>query len=326
MINLSDSTIFVIHKDGSSVPFDSQELQSRLVNLCIDAGITDAWVAGDIALSVEFALLHRLRDSESPSVKAEDIDAIVIRVLEDIGFSRVADEYRKTLTAYNVTAKIPIAELSAFISRELDITGAQLVSISGKVRNSLISIGAEQPNGDLVLELAKHFRALAVRKISSADIEMPDFTSTGGAKVIDGKLIFDALSPGNKEFVEKRILKLYPVNLKIFQYLRIDVRLTGLAEKGNLAAPLTELSLAPHLLRLADVIDAVCLAADAICREKKFEDVVPLKLLLCFSDMTIFAREWMGCHTPAAVESASRELASALRSMLARVPFKVICN
>lgn len=325
MIDIGNGVVMIVYADGSSAPFDVSELQSRLIDVCLDAGMTDASVACDIALSVEYALTKRFRESGALNISSDEIASIVTRILEDIGYHFIADEYRKSIHMGNITARIPIDELKSFIAGKLNLSGVSLVSIAGKVHNTLLSIGSEHPTPELVYELASHFREVQMRK-TPLDIELPDFNLSAGSKLIDSKPIIEKLPCDIQEYITKRILKLYPINLRIFQYLRIDLRLSGLATEAGLIAPLTELSLASRFNRLAEIIDDICLVADFVCAEKGFGNATPLKLMLYFSDVSIFTREWMGCVTIPAMEKTSHELATYLCASLSRTPFKIICK
>ena len=195
-----------------------------------------------------------------------------------------------------------------------------------RVRNTLISIGAEHPSAELVLELARHFRDYVLKGKSSLEIETQAVHRSGGAWILDREWIEKKLPEETRIWVEKRVLMLHPVNLKIFQYLRVDVRLTGLLSDLPLKPPLTELSVTPLFHEPALAVDSVCLAADSVCRENGAGFAVPLKLLLCFPDAGIFTGEWMDCRTPPSAEKMSRDLAESFCSMLSRIPFKVICK
>jgi len=323
MINISNHTIFILLDDGRAVPFDSAFLQQRILDACLNAGVSDSWVAQDIALSVEFAISKTLNAGESGSVKAAEIDALVTRILEDAGYIDAAEEYGKVAGHY-LPENFRIAELRKFLEERLNLSGEQLASVAARVRNTLVSIAAPVPSPQLILELARHFRQIDTDGVH-LDIEIPKH-HFAGASLIESAEIQNKLSTETAEMVSKRILTIHPVNLKVFQYLRIGVRLTGLVTESKLSAPVTELSLMPLFYPLAECIDSICLEADSICLERNFADATPLKLLLDFTDTAIFTREWMGCQTPSSAEKTARELALSLASQLTHKPFKITCK
>lgn len=327
MINLSEETIFVVFPDGTSAPFDVLELQERLGALCQNAEIEpETWVPQDIALSVEFALLRKFRGVKSASIKAEEIDEIVHRILEDIGCVELARIYRKDSNSNrHHSANLQLNGLRKFLEESMNLSGDLLATVSSKVQNTLISMGAQQPSTQLVMELANYFREYALETVH-LDVQMPDFEVASGALRIDRKLILARIDQTTRDFSEKRILKIHHINLKIFPAMRLDVRLTGLVTEAKLVAPLTELAVEPLFVRLARSIDSLCMIGDGLCREQNFDSVTPLKLILTFSDVSIFAREWMDCSQPDCLERLSRDLAVMLSGYLARTPFKVICH
>ena len=94
MIKLSDSSILVVGSDGRAIPFEPEDLQTRIIKACISSGNKDLWIAQDIALSVEFAIVSQSQDSSS-SIRASELDSLVAKILEETGYSEVAGKFRQ---------------------------------------------------------------------------------------------------------------------------------------------------------------------------------------------------------------------------------------
>ena len=82
--------------DGTREPFDATALQTRLIGCFLAAGRSDSsFMAEDIALAVEYTLSHVERPE--PVFGRGEIDAAVIRLLEEAGLPDVAKIFRRGL-------------------------------------------------------------------------------------------------------------------------------------------------------------------------------------------------------------------------------------
>lgn len=325
MIRIGGHTILLLSPDGTAIPFDPAELQARLEK-ALEGSLApeDLHLAHDIALAAEMMLWKKLRNEPSPCVKAETLDLLVAGILQKAGLAAAAEIFRGNSILQDLCSKIPAAHLSIFLEEKLDLHGDPLARLSEKVFNTLRSIGANASSPDLALALARHFREVAAGKISF-HIKPPDFTPDRACTIRPEELE-ERLLKNSRMFFKKRILKVHPVNLRIFPAVRLELRLTGLADAEGLLAPLTELALAPGFIRAARAADEILLAADSLFRAHGNESDVPAKLLLHLSDAEYFTREWMGCTTTSAREECAEDLCRAFASELTRVPVRMTCN
>ena len=326
MIRIGEKTILLLFPDGRSMPFDPAVLQERLAAALADyVDPKDRAVARDLASAVEMALLSRFRQEETPCINAETLDEMICRILAGAGFKSAADAFlRDSLLNGNDLARIPRARIRTFLEENLTLAGEALERIVEKVEHTMQSIGADDSSPALALELAKHFLALSAKGIT-LPVETPDFTPDRAFTVLPEDLL-EKLSPEAKNCFEKRILKIQPVNLKIFPALRISLRLSGLAAEEGLCPPITEMALQVGMLRIARIVDEVCLAADEIFRARGCEAEVPAKVLLHLADGSIFTHDWMDCTNPKAQEKCAVSLCRMFASEMTRVPVKLTCN
>ncbi len=331
MIRLGDKTILVLFPDGRSVPFDPQELRCRLES-CLAGSVAqeELAIAQDIALAVEFALFARNPGSGAagaplPCVKAEALDALTMRLLQNAGCPAAAARYQRETGRYGCRGAVPMSQISALLADEFQLRDSELERISQKVFHTLQSIGAENTfNAPLVLELAKHFRKISTGTVP-VNIRIPDMAQDKMCTVLPEELLAE-IPEQTRNYFRNRVLKIHPVNLKILPVLRIDLRLTGLAGQEGLAAPLTELVLAPGFVRAARAVDGLCLAADKIFAAHGNAADTPVKILVHIVDASVFTREWMGCITPEAQTEYAAELGRAFALELTRVPVKLTCG
>ena len=155
MIQLSNTSIMIFRADGSSVPFDVEEIQTRIIRACIAAGETESWIAGDLSLSVEFALLS----THSRTIRESDLDSMIVRALEDSGYPHVAADYKRS-TSTGAVADVPVNEKTVHAALEpvLSLSGEKLERIVDKVVQALLGIGFEACSPRLMVELARHYR------------------------------------------------------------------------------------------------------------------------------------------------------------------------
>ena len=101
MIQLSNTSIMIFRADGSTVPFDVEEIQTRIIRACIAAGETESWIAGDLSLSIEFALLS----TKNRTIKESDLENMIIRALEESGYPHVAADFKRSAVTTAVDRK-----------------------------------------------------------------------------------------------------------------------------------------------------------------------------------------------------------------------------
>jgi len=326
MIRVGEHTFFLLAPDGRSVPFDPAVLQERIAS-ALGGGTDpkDAFVARDITSAVELALASRKNGPEDSSCfKAEALDELVVRILNGAGYRSAAEKFRREAIRNGDFVRIPLDRIRSFIEENLSLSGEMLDRIAEKVFHTMKSIGADDSSPGLVLELARHFLSAAAGGVRF-NIEQPDFTPDKECTIKSSELEA-ALPDEARSFFEKRILRVHPVNLRILPALRIDVRLTGIAEREALSAPLTELALAPGFIRAARAADALCLAADGLFRAHGNLADLPAKVLLNLADASVFTREWMGCNSVESQEKCAVALCRAFACEMTRVPFRQTCN
>lgn len=326
MIRIGEKTILLLFPDGRSVPFDPAALQERLALALTDyVDPKDREVARDLAAAVEMALLNRFRQEETPCIKAESLDEMICRILAGAGFKSAAEAFqRASILSGSDFARIPRDRIRTFLAENLDLEENALERIVEKVDHTMQSIGADDSSPALALELAKHFLTVSARSVSF-HVDMPDFTPDRAFTILPEDLL-SVLSGEARACFEKRILKVQPVNLKIFPALRISLRLSGLAMEEQLCRPLTEMALLPGMVRVARIVDEVCLAADDLFRGRGFAKDLPAKVLLHLADGSIFTHDWMDCTNPRAQERCAVNLCRMFASEMTRVPVKLSCN
>ena len=89
MVKPAEKIIYIQDHEGERVRFDPVELQTRLINCFLTAGLRESsYMAEDIALAVEYTLLNSNRPD---AVFGQgELAAAVIRMLEETGFPEVA--------------------------------------------------------------------------------------------------------------------------------------------------------------------------------------------------------------------------------------------
>lgn len=328
MIRIGEHSILILAPDGRSIPFDPSELQLRLEKLLsayVDS--KELTVARDIASATEMILLNKFRSDEpgqTPCIKSEVLDDLICRILTGAGFRKAAEKYRCETVANGGFVRIPLDRIRSFLEENLELYGDNMDRIAEKVFHTMKSIGADDSSPQLALELARHFQAVATGKVAF-NITQPDFDPDKDCTIQPDQLI-SRLSPESRSFFEQRILMIGKINLRIFPALRLDLRLSGIAARYDLLAPLTELALAPAFIQAARAVDELCLIADELFRKHGNEADIPVKILFNLMDASVFTRDWMGCSTTESQERCAVQLCKSFASELTRFPFKLTCT
>ncbi|MBR2428205.1 MAG: hypothetical protein IKB16_15835 [Lentisphaeria bacterium] len=323
MIELAMTSILLLDPDGRAVPFDPERLRMRIERALSKTGTPDSELAADIALSIEFALKSGKKKPDEPLIRGAEVELMTSKVLDDIGYTQAAAVFRETAEHGTFSFLVEITRLRNFIEQEMPGCGPHLEHITRKVHHTLNSIGANSAAPALILELAKHF--LLTMENSETPPPGLEIKFMPGKQVLTTQDIQAQLTDETAlMFLQKRVLSVQEVDLRVFPVLRFHFRLAGIA--GELTPPVTELALSPALLRVADAMDSIALAADKAWEARNPDAEVPLKTTLSFDDASIFVRSWMGCTAYEQEERCAASLAQILVSMTTRRPIHISCR
>ncbi len=311
MIEVSSNSVSILYPDGTSAVFDAAELSSRIAKSCISAGMPDSWIAEDIALSVEFALQTQLLNSVEKSVHASEIDSCVVSVLEDTGYAEVAEKFLATGRGPGDFGKVSQSDVLDFLSAKLKISPQEVKALAVKVTGAMHAIKAEKCSTRLVMELARHFREAAADHLP---VSAPPRMNTLSPSAPEEILV--QLPEECRRYVENKVLTLHGVS-SLFKSIRLDIDFNPLMKDFELAAPVTELLLAPRLMACAEAADCVCRTTQECCGRKD------LPLIITLVNANDFVKRWMLCEEADSVTRCTKNLSDYFCSMLKIKPFKI---
>lgn len=318
MIQLSNTAIMIVRPDSSSIPFDVEEIQTRIIRACIAAGETESWIAGDISLSVEFALLS----TKSRIIRESDLDSLIIRALEDSGYPHVAADFKRS-AAPAVPSDLPVnaKSIQNAVAANLSLAGERLETIVAEVETALRSIGFERCSPRLMLELARQFRDRETSAVPPIPLKTHPL-QPGGEVLLLRQSDFRELGSLNlKDLLSGGTLRIHGIS-RLFPALRIDISFPCFADAMELSKPVSELALLSSWDRLLSGIDEICEKADHFCRTEKLPVTLPLPLCLNFRDALDFAVNYMNCPQATSTECI-RGVLGDFTNALVRKPFKI---
>ena len=300
MIELGGRSVSILYADGTSAFFDSEELRLRLEKSFAACGSSESWIAGEIVLAVEYALRCGVPsgDPAGSAVHAEQIDDCVVRILEDSGYPEAARHFRGTTITSGDFGKLSPEDVEQYLADKLQLDGTAGSELAEKIRNALNSIGAAQCSPRLVLELARHFRDNA-----AAAHRLPVPSPAKPKK--------EAVLP------EENLLQIHRSD-SIFPSIRAEINLPMLFEHCTLTPPLTEFSLVPILLPVAEQLDSEC-------RKLRSGGAEKYPLVLTLRGFAVFAAKWLSYEPDTSKEilkKRGRIFASCFNSLLQEKPFK----
>lgn len=317
MIQLSSNTILILYPDSSTEPLDTAEIRNRILRACISAGETNSWIAGELALAVEFSLLS----SEQRMIRSEDLDRMILSSLEDAGFPAVAVEFKRIVRSAPPDF-LPASEDSVLmiVQNNLAMEPDRMKRVVSRVLRSLDLLGMKLVSRGLILELSRQFRDtdLAIHMAPPAETVSP---ADGVAVLLRQEELEKMISGKTGTFLRSKVLQIPHIS-RLFSALRIDLSLTAFAELNGLMKPVTELAFWSISSELTLAVDEICRIADEICRKRGEEECTPLPLSLTVRDGKYFAGTYMNCPAEYASDCAGG-LIGAFISSLSRQPFKV---
>ncbi len=309
----------ILRPDASSIPFEAEDIQTRIIRACIAAGETESWIAGDLSLSVEFALLS----SKKRVIRSAELDNMIVRVLEDSGYPHVAESFRKSCVSDHVSTEIEITEKNIVkaISSNFYVPPASMDAIAFKVAQALEKIGFSSCSPRLMLELARQFRDTEKTPVFELRAETHPLKNGDQIALVSGEELTELCSPEVRKLIGEGIFTLHEIR-RLFSVLRIDFSWKAVCDYRQFPKPVTELALSMSTGNLVSTIDEICRLADSLCYARDVNVKPPIPLYLNFTDAIDFAVEYMECPRENA-ENCISSLLTAFSAQLVRKPFKL---
>ncbi len=312
MVKQAEKIIFIQDFDGEQKPFNPVELQARLIQCFLDAGLRDSsYMAEDIALAVEYALRNSPRPE--PVFGRGELAAAVIRMLEETGFPEVAALFRSSGGDRQISIDTEPGPVSGLLAKFLACSPERLERITELVCNGMKKLEITEASPHLLLELARHYEHLT----PAPPPEPPATASFAGDKLPANEDELARLLPEQTQYwIKRNVLRINGIST-FFPCVRFFFMIHRYAAEIKLPAPVTELEVMPHLYEMANLLE---MCRDAI--ERKLDPVEPLPIYLSIPDMSSFITHYLGGEWPKS-ERLGRELAAALASGFRREIYKL---
>ena len=311
-MELNRYNILIKQPDGSTEPFDARALQLRLAATFVAAGRREeSYLAEDIAIAVEYALSQLPRPELT--VSRGELEAAVLRAVEENGFPEVARVFRTSGGAIESTTEITddAETLGALLKRFFRGAGdGRFERVLGEVRRAAKLLGIDSASPHLWLELARHYD----RRIAAA--ERPAEDELPAPVTLTDTELAELLPETARKWVDSGVLGIGGVT-SLFPCVRFRFLMREFAAYRHLTGTVTELELEPLLYRAGAVLEEVRSRIGQ--RLGKSPD---LPCLLSMPDIFDFVAEHAGGERPGAASLAA-ELAGVLASGLARDQYKL---
>ena len=260
MVKPAEKIIYIQDHEGERVRFDPVELQTRLINCFLTAGLRESsYMAEDIALAVEYTLLNSNRPD---AVFGQgELAAAVIRMLEETGFPEVAALFRQSGGDRQVAVDADPVSVAGFLQKFLACSDTIFDRVVHEVARAVEILGIHEADPHLYLELARYYeRKFAIESI------------TGGP-------------------VARLRGRTSATKAEIFSRIRFFFMMKPFARKFGLTPPVTEMEVEPLLFRMSRILELGRAAIDAALQPPE-----PLPVQLTIPDMSGFITEYFGAE------------------------------
>ncbi len=314
MVKPTEKIIFIQNHEGERTPFDAVELQTRLINCFLTAGLRESsYLAEDIALAVEYTLLTSGRPD--PVFGQGELIAAVIRMLEETGFPEVAALFRQDGGEQRVSIDATPEAVTVFLQKFLACSEEIFDRVAREVSRAIEVLGIPEAEPHLYLELARHYeRKFAIEGIVGAPIKRSRNRTSATSDEIAA-----ILPPEVRALITEGILRVGEVG-EIFPRTRFFFRMEPFARKFRLCAPVTEMEVEPLLFQISRILEQA---------RKTINDALqppePLPVQLTIPDMSTFLAEYFGAERGKA-RKLSDELIRALSFELKDGIYKLTVN
>lgn len=297
--------IYIREQDGTRTMFSAGELRDRLLSCLGDSGTAD-----DITLALEYSLLNRHDRGAELVFDRGEMDAAVVRLLEDTGFPEAAELYRNGSQAAEELLKSEGSCIAAFLSRHLSCSGAKFAAVCNEVLGAVRKMEINEASPYLYLELARYFS----RQIGNGDVRRPDELPKLSPEMLAG--LSDKLTPGTEKLRSSQVISIECV-AAIFSCVRFYVSMRRFSEYYDVSSPATELLVCPA----AEEVSAALEECRANIPVEGNAEKLPCTLMI--HELRQFVRDAFCCNEEQTVEQISRELGEAFASRLENNLFKL---
>jgi hypothetical protein len=305
MICLSSSAIMIVSNDGTKKAFDSEELQSKLINSCLVSGLKDFWLAEDLANAVESALVYQTDNGITFS--ESEINMFLVKILEDAGYPNVAANFKNNNTVLSEDVDISIENIYDIFKNNLGLKGSDLIKLSKKVYRACDSLEIEHSSLSLLIELGRYYRN---KNINFSEFSKFGFANISGSSwILTRKKILPLLSDDTNDLLDMNMLDISGVS-SLFPSIKLSIRMEVLAEHFNLIPILTELVLFPcfdlPINALNEIISSIKNYILAHKKDYGIKEEIPVYLR--FTDISNFIKKYFGVTSPSG-EAFCKEIA-----------------
>ena len=295
--------IYIREQDGSRTMFSAGELRDRLF-LCLG----DSQISDDITLALEYSLLNRQDRGNDLVFDRGEIDAAVVRLLEETGFPDAALDYRSGSDFEDESMPADSEQLTAFLSRHLSCSANRFEAVRDDVLSAARKIGITEASPHLYLELARYFS----KRIDEEDIpvleELP--------KVHHERLetLLQELDEPAASLVKKAVVSIECITA-IFSCVRFHVSMREFSNFYDVTYPVTELLVWPAAEEVGSALEE--------CRIRLVDGGEQLPCTLVIHELRQFVRDAFGCSEEQAVEQLCKEIGEAFVFSMGKNLFKL---
>ncbi len=288
MIKLADSSIMLILNSGELIPFEPEKLQSSIARSFIASGIRDSYLAEDIALAVEFALVNN--DNPDKIFAISELNTTVVRILEASGYPETAQFHKRHNACIEISTSSDRDTVEKLLQRHLGLYGHHLAEITTKVIDAAERLGIAIAAPALYVELGRHFQTVGATLPELPALKIPRHNRKAPWLVAPEKLL-ESLSLPTRELIEKNIITINGVS-SLFPSLRLELRFLKLAAQLQLEPVITEMMLLPHFKDLAPALNDCAVNAFALAENNT------MPVFLNIPDMSLFAVKYLDAEWP----------------------------
>ncbi|MCF7792146.1 MAG: hypothetical protein K9M56_09135 [Victivallales bacterium] len=290
MIYISPSTVMVISSDGTKKAFNSEDLQTKLVNSCISAGIKDYWLAEDISNAVESAL--SFQSENGITFSESEISSFVLKILEDTGFPSVAESFKKDNKISIDSIIVNLNTLKSLFRTRFGLKEKDMATVADRVLKACKLLKIQEAEPQLLTELGRHYKN---KEIRGPEIDTFIFRNSFSSPwILSAEEIESMLSPETIYFIENKLINLNGIS-SLFPSLKIDISLEPLAEIYKLEPIITELILYPCYRKPCESVNETIKEVSKYLIDKNIISANrKLPVYLRFPDIYKFSEKYLG--------------------------------
>lgn len=324
MIKFKEKTLTILDENGDTIPFQIEELQAELAECFRNGNLaSESSYAEDIILLLDYFFSE---EKSGNLYSMQEVNQVVAMLLEEAGFSEIAEIYRKKKNFIEPLYSTSQSSLFDLLQTKTFFPAGKLEKISRKTAEIFLLSNIQEAPLSLIIEMCKYVN-ISLSSNNAKEVPYVSKSLKRGyyLKASDIKQFLQQSLNWNDEF---KFVHVGGIS-KIHSAVKVYINLMEVPELKELSMPLIELEFAESLYNIGKRLDEICNLIKIKAEELAELKGINLPIYLNFVNTKNFISKYMGAEPSQISKKICRDLTdmviNGMTNKVYRVIFKEKC-